>query len=77
MMKDATWGWLAAAHSLREFDHRLRMKNLLEKKVRKKTALAAHGVFLLILSRVESKSQVFLRWVHTVKKNLTCFYCGL
>lgn len=76
-MKDATWGWLADAPGLRGFDHRLRLKNLLEKIVRIKTALAAHGVLLLLLAEVESKSKVFLGWVHTVKKDLTCFHRGL
>ncbi len=52
MMKDATWGWLADAPGLRGFDHRLRLKNLLEKIVRIKTALAAHGVLLLLLAEV-------------------------
>lgn len=75
-MKDATWGWHADATALRGFDDRPRVKNLLEKKVRIKTALAANGV-LLLLAEAESKSEVFLGWVHTVKKNLTCFHCGL
>lgn len=76
MMKDVTWGWLADAPGFRGFDHRLKVKNLLEKKLRINTALAAHGV-LLLLAEVECKSEVFLGWVHTVKKNLTCFHCGL
>ena len=74
-MEDATGGWLVDARRLRGFDYRLRVKNLLEEKVRIKTVPPAQEI--LLLAEDESKSEFFLGWLHTMKKNLTCFHCGV
>lgn len=58
MMEDATGGGVAAAAGLRGYDYRLRVKNLLEKKERKKWFYQLIGFFFSFVSYIESKSAV-------------------